>query len=218
MPFCAPRVFLLAAALALAADAADIRERIRLATPQGTAVSPSQAGDLTLTLTEVQNRPIQNWLRTAGAIDPAGRTVMARVGNAEAASLAVGQRARVFPVESRSSMYQARISRIVPQTGGVLVEATLAAKSHELNAPYVLEITVDYGEFLSVPNEAIIEEGDRQVVYVQGKGGSYQARDVTTRLQGERYTQVLEGVEAGEMVVTTGSFFIDAEYRMKGGD
>jgi hypothetical protein len=217
MPSRARRVFLLAAALGVAANAADIRERIRLANP-GTAVSPTQAGDLTLTLTEVRARPIQNWLRTAGTVDRSGRLLTARLSPAVAASVSVGQRARVFPVESRSSMYQARISRVVPQAGAVLVEATLAGTTHELNAAYVLEITVDYGEYLSVPNEAIIEEGDRQVVYVQGKGGGYQPRDVTTRLQGERYTQVLEGVTAGEQVVTTGSFFIDAEYRMKGGN
>jgi len=201
-----------------AANAADIRERIRLTHPPGAAVSQTQADELTLTLTEIQVRPIQNWIRTVGSIDPSGKKLTAYLSTAEATSIVVGQRARVFSADSKSSMYQARITRVAPQADRTLIEATLSGIGHDLSASYLLEIVVDYGEYLSVPNEAIIEEGDKQVVYVQTSDGSYQPHEISTRLQGERYTQVLDGVTVGQQVVTTGSFFIDAEYKMKGGN
>jgi Cu(I)/Ag(I) efflux system membrane fusion protein len=74
---------------------------------------------------------------------------------------------------------------------------------------------VEGGDLLSVPNEAIIETEGRQVVYVQQPGGNYVPRDITTGIRGELFTEVLEGVEAGEQVVTIGSFFIDAEHKLK---
>jgi len=74
----------------------------------------------------------------------------------------------------------------------------------------------ELGEFLSVPNEAIIETEGKQVVYVQQGQGRYVAKAIRTGVQGELFTQILEGLEPGEQVVTFGSFFIDAEYQLKG--
>lgn len=218
MPSTARSLFIFTMMVSTVAQAADMRERMRLARPAGTAISRVQSDDLTLTLTEIQVRPIQNWIRTAGTIDRSGKTLTTYLSVAESGSVTVGQRARVFSADSKSSMYQAKITRVVPQAERTLIEATLSGTGHDLNARYLLEIVIDYGEYLSVPNEAIIEEGDKQVVYVQARDGSYQPHEISTRLQGERYTQVLDGVTAGEQVVTTGSFFIDAEYKMKGGN
>ena len=35
-------------------------------------------------------------------------------------------------------------------------------------------------------------------------------------MQGELFTQVLDGLKPGEQVVTIGSFFIDADHKLKG--
>jgi hypothetical protein len=78
-----------------------------------------------------------------------------------------------------------------------------------------VEIITEHAALLSIPNEAIIEEGERQVVYVQRKSGDFEPRVIHTGVQGELYTQVLDGLADGEPVVTFGSFFIDAEYKMK---
>jgi multidrug efflux pump subunit AcrA (membrane-fusion protein) len=74
----------------------------------------------------------------------------------------------------------------------------------------------DRGELLSVPNEAIIETGDKRMVYVQGSEGSYAPREVELGLQGELFTEVVNGLMPGEQVVTFGSFFIDADHKLKG--
>ena len=41
-------------------------------------------------------------------------------------------------------------------------------------------------------------------------------RRFTSDIQGELLTQVLDGIKEGDQVVTFGSFFIDAEQKLKG--
>lgn len=193
-----------------------VREHTRPKPDRSTAVTESQASELTLTLTEAAVRPIQVWIRTAGLIDAARKTVTASVSTAEGALLRVGQRVRAFSPESRSRMYQARVLRVERQGDRVTVGASLVGEAHEDSLRYILEIVTDRGEFLSVPNEAIIETGGKQIVYVQQPDGAYAPREISVGVQGELFTQVLDGLKAGEQVVTIGSFFIDAEHKLKG--
>jgi Cu(I)/Ag(I) efflux system membrane fusion protein len=194
-----------------------IRERIRMS-PRGTRLSETQAADVTLTLSPATVRPIQQIVRTGGTIDAARKVVTASVTGPTGAFLKPGLRARAFPPESKSSMYQARVTRVEPRGSTTVVQAELSNVGVEGRLNYVLEIVVERGEFLSVPNEAIIEEGDRRVVYVQQRGGSYIPKTIETGFQGELYTQVIGGLDGSEQVVTFGSFFIDSEYKLKVAD
>jgi hypothetical protein len=198
----------------ISVSAQSVRSRIR---QKVNPITASQATELTLTLTAVTVRPVQVWVRTAGHIDAAGKIVTASLSGKDASLVQVGQRARTFPVESRSSMYQARVVRTTPQPEGrVRVDVELMASAQRNSRSYLLEIVTEPGWYPSVPNEAIIEEGDGRVVYVQVGEGQYEPRTIRTGLQGELYTQVLDGVKDGEQVVTFGSFFIDSNYKLKG--
>jgi len=46
--------------------------------------------------------------------------------------------------------------------------------------------------------------------------GDYVPRTFEAGVQGELYTRVLDGLNPGEQVVTFGSFFIDADHKLKG--
>ncbi len=197
------------------ARAQDVRQHTRIA-PRGTTITESQAAALTLTLGTVSSRLIQTWIRTAGTIDQTGKILSARLVGPDTGLVKVGQRARAFPPSSKSSMYQAYVTRVTPRGAGATVEASLAAVGRQNSTRYVLEIVVERGPFLSVPNEAIIEEGDRQIVYVEQQPGEYALQEIHTGIQGELYTQVLNGLAEGAQVVTLGSFFIDAEHKLKG--
>ena len=179
-------------------------------------MSRDQAVDLTLTVTAVTVRPIQVWVRTAGTVTANGKVLDATVPAADAPFLKVGQRVRAFPVESRSSMYQARVTAVTSSPSGARLQITLNGPGRDGARRYVAEIVTERGDFLSVPNEAIIEEGDRRVVYIQRDEGQYEPVAITGGLQGELYTQVTSGVREGEQVVTFGSFFIDSEFKLKG--
>src|SRR5262249_32391344 len=193
-----------------------VRARFRTGARTGTRVNESQAEALTLTLSAVSPRPVQNWIRTAGTIDKSAKILQGTVTGPDAALVRTGQRVRAFPPSSKSSMYQAFVTRVTPRGGGVDVEASLASTGRPNTTLYVMEIVAEQGPFLSVPNEAIIEEGDKHIVYVQQQAGQYVPQEIHTGIQGELYTQVLDGVNDGDRVVTFGSFFIDAEQKLKG--
>jgi len=202
--------------LSASPDGQSIRDRIRLSPEKRTPITEQQANELTLTLNEAAVRPIQIWVRTAGPIGASGREITAVLPRADARYVNVGQRVRTFPPESRSSMFQARVTRLTRQGADSWVTVTLSGPSHEGSARYVLEIVTEPFESLSVPNEAIIESEGKHVVYVQAEKGRYLPREVELGLQGELYTQVIKGLAPGEQVVTFGSFFIDADYKLKG--
>ncbi len=198
------------------AGAQDVREHTRPASPKSTTISEAQAAALTLTLSTASLRPVQTWIRTAGTIDETGKILTAALSGAEASLVKVGQRVRAFPPSSKSSMYQAYITRVSLRAGGATVEAALSASGRQNTTLYVMEIVVEQGPFLSVPNEAIIEEGEKHIVYVQQQTGQFVPQEIHTGIQGELYTQVLDGLQEDAEVVTFGSFFIDAEHKLKG--
>ena len=212
------RILNIAIVVALASEGPALaqRERTRPTWNSSTTVTEAQASELTLTVTEVAIRPIQVWVRTAGAIDAARRVVTATVPPDLGRRLRVGQRARAFSPESRSRMYQATVTQVIPDGTQVTVRATVAGQTLDASRHFVLEIVTENDEFLSVPNEAILESGGRQLVYVQGSDGRYAPHEIKVGLRGELFTQILDGLERGQQVVTIGSFFIDADHRLKG--
>ena len=191
-----------------------IRDRIRGNRDPVTSINEAQASELTLTVTTVEVRPIQVWVRTAGT--GTGQVLRAAVSTQDAKFIKPDQRVRAFPPENRSSMFQARVTQVVPGANRTDVVVTLVAPGLKGSSRYVLEIVTEHGDLLSVPNEAIIETGDKRVVYVQGSGGSYAQREVELGVQGELFTEVVKGLMPGEQVVTFGSFFIDADHKLKG--
>ena len=202
--------------LVSSAFAQGIRDRIRSA-PRATSVTESQANELTLTVTQVAVRPIQVWVRTAGVIDASGKTLQATISKADATFVKPGQRVRAFPPEARSSMSQARVAGVAPKGDRVGVTVTLIAPARQGSPRYVLEIVTEEVERMSVPNEAIIETGARRVVYVKAASSdSYAQREIQIGLQGELFTEITAGLKEGEQVVTFGSFFIDADHKLKG--
>jgi hypothetical protein len=210
-------VMLLQCLQASMVQAADVRAATRLFRPGSTAVTTAQAGELTLTLTDVVTRPIQTWVRVAGTLDPEGKVVSTFLRSPDAGLIAVGQRVRSFSVGSRTQMHQAKISRVSRQDGGARVEATLSDLARVDGSTYLMEIVVERGRYLSVPNVSIIEEGAVSVVYLQKAPGQYVPRIVHTGLQGELYTQILDGLAEGDQVVSIGSFFVDADSKLKSG-
>jgi Cu(I)/Ag(I) efflux system membrane fusion protein len=72
-------------------------------------------------------------------------------------------------------------------------------------------------QVLAVPESAVIDTGDRKVVYVESETGVYEGREVVLGPRvGDRFP-VLEGLSPGEKVAASGAFLIDAETRLNPG-
>ncbi len=62
-----------------------------------------------------------------------------------------------------------------------------------------------------VPRSAVIETGERALVFVRAADGALLPREVTVGRASGRFTQILEGVVPGEEVVSSAAFLVDAE-------
>ncbi len=69
-------------------------------------------------------------------------------------------------------------------------------------------------EALAIPTSALIQTGERQIVFVEQSPGVYAPREVRTGSQGKDLVEVLAGLAAGETVVTSANFLIDSESRI----
>ena len=78
-------------------------------------------------------------------------------------------------------------------------------------------IRIPLGNRLSVPREAILFNGDHNMVYAVAGNGRFVARKVELGDEAEGYFEILEGVEEGDTVVTNGHFLIDSETQIKTG-
>ena len=68
---------------------------------------------------------------------------------------------------------------------------------------------------LAVPDSAVIDSGTRQVVLLKRGEGQFEPRTVKLGLLADGYYAVLEGLTAGDEVVTHANFLIDAESNLK---
>jgi Cu(I)/Ag(I) efflux system membrane fusion protein len=66
-----------------------------------------------------------------------------------------------------------------------------------------------------VPESAVIDSGDRQVVIVDKGEGRFEPRNVKLGRRGSGYVEIREGVSEGDAVVTSANFLIDAESNLK---
>ncbi|QAT17554.1 hypothetical protein BU251_07405 [Candidatus Velamenicoccus archaeovorus] len=76
-------------------------------------------------------------------------------------------------------------------------------------------IKIDIGEKLAVPEDAVIDTGERKIVFVATPEGYFDSRDVTLGTKAEKYYEVLSGLTEGENVVSSGNFFVDSESQLK---
>jgi len=117
--------------------------------------------------------------------------------------------------------FEGRVTYIYPtlkaETRTAQVRVELAnPRGRLLPAMYAqVEIAAAGRELLVVPNSAVIDNGTRRVVLVDQGDGRFEPRDVKLGGRGDEYTEVLEGVKAGERVVTAAAFLLDSEANLK---
>lgn len=71
------------------------------------------------------------------------------------------------------------------------------------------------GRWPTVSPSAVIDSGQSQIVLIERGEGRYEPRSVKLGARASGYVQVLEGIKAGERVVTSATFLIDAESNLK---
>ena len=111
----------------------------------------------------------------------------------------------VYPVLA-SETRTAKVRFSIPNPGGKLKPQMFTN----------VEIKVNMGKRLVVPQDAVIDTGMRQLVYVDKGDGYFEPRDVVVGLRSDGMVEILKGLKAKERVATAATFLIDSEARLKG--
>ena len=72
-------------------------------------------------------------------------------------------------------------------------------------------VTTILDNVLLIPDNALQTEGDNQIVFVALDGSKFEKRTVKLGLEQSGRVQILDGVKAGENIVTEGSFILKSE-------
>lgn len=147
--------------------------------------------------------------------------VLADVYESEAPFVAVGQNARMSLSYLPGRTWTGKVTFIAP----VLDEATRTVKVRiefanpdgvlkpEMYSEVLLERPL--GRVVAVPESSVLSTGTRSIVFVAKGGGQFEPREVKPGAKIDSYYQVLEGLAAGEEVVTQANFLVDSESRLK---
>lgn len=100
----------------------------------------------------------------------------------------------------------AKVRFTVPNPGGLLKPQMFTN----------VEVRMGLGKMLAVPDDAVIDTGVRQVVYVDKGDGYFEPREVRLGTRAEGFREVLEGLKEGERVASSATFLIDSEAQLKG--
>ena len=69
-------------------------------------------------------------------------------------------------------------------------------------------------EFLVVPEEAVVDTGEKKIVYVERKEELFEGVEVELGPRQDDFYPVLKGLAAGDKVAAAGGFLVDAETRL----
>lgn len=137
---------------------------------------------------------------------------------AVAENQAVIVRARSYPNMRFPGKVALVYPHLDPATRTVRVRIELPNHELLLRPDMYAEAEIDTGSgqaVLSVPENAIIDDGDRQIVIVDKGEGRFEPRPVKIGRRGAGYVEIRDGIAEGEYVVTSANFLIDAESNLK---
>ena len=147
---------------------------------------------------------------------------MVDVAERDLAVVAEGQpvsvRARSFPDRAFQGKVALVFPHLNPATRTVRVRIELPNSDHVLRPDMYAEAEINTGSgkpLLAVPDSAVIDSGERQIVIVDKGEGRFEPRPVRLGRRGKGYVEIREGVKEGEPVVTSANFLIDAESNLK---
>jgi Cu(I)/Ag(I) efflux system membrane fusion protein len=147
--------------------------------------------------------------------------VLADVYERDIAQVKLGQDARL----SVDALPERKLAGKVTFVSPMVNDSTRTAKARiEFdNAEGILKpgmyatvmIDVDLGEGIAIPEDAIIDTGERKIVFVAHDGGHFEPRSIQLGISVQGSVQVLSGLTVGESIAETGQFLLDSESRLR---
>jgi cobalt-zinc-cadmium efflux system membrane fusion protein len=142
--------------------------------------------------------------------------MLANVAETDSPAFRVGQ-----PLQVKISAFPDRVfdgkvttvgASVDPNTRRVLVRSEIKDPQHELRSGMFANFVIAIGapvQSPAVPINGVVREGDgTQTVWVTSDRRRFTQRTVKIGIQREGYRQIIEGLQAGELVATDGAIFL----------
>ena len=122
-----------------------------------------------------------------------------------------------YPGKTYSGTVSYVYPTVDPQTRTVKVRIQLPNPDFLLKPQMFADaqLKVDYGTKVLVPEEAVLNSGTEQHVFVVHDGGVFEPRTVSVGPVVDGAAVILSGLKAGETIVVSGNFLIDSESGLK---
>lgn len=148
--------------------------------------------------------------------------VLADVPEYTLASVAPGQAAMIRVRSLPGRMFEGRVALVYPQvnqtTRTTKVRIVIPNPDGLLRPDMYADVEITAGAanpVIAVPDSAVIDTGTRRIVILDAGEGRFEPREVETGIRGSGYTEIRDGIAAGDRVVVAANFLIDAESNLK---
>ncbi len=146
--------------------------------------------------------------------------VLVDVFQSDAKFIRPGESARVMLAADRA-VFSATVSDVLPQFDAG--SRTLKVRLEMDNPDYLVrpdmfvdvELPIALPSAITVPVEAVLDSGLNKTVFVARGEGVFEPRPVETGWRFGGVVQIVNGLEPGERIVTSGNFLLDSESRMR---
>ena len=148
--------------------------------------------------------------------------IEAQIPETDVASVHVGQAVRVsFPDHaSRGGEVALVLPEIDPATRTATVRVELANDDASLLPAEwaAIDVDLDAGEQLAIPESAVLYTGSRRVVFVDVGNGRLEPRAIRIGARADGFVAVEDGLAPGDRVVAAGNFQVAADSRIQSGE
>lgn len=145
------------------------------------------------------------------------------VPESEAGFITVGQAAEARLPAFPGTMLSGKVSAILPETNPdsrtLRVRVELPNPDGRLRPGMTAQVRLNHSteqSVLWVPSEAVIQTGRRDLVMLAEDAGRYRPVEVQLGQESDGKTAIVQGLEEGQKVVTSGQFLLDSEASLKG--
>ena len=142
--------------------------------------------------------------------------MLANVAETDSPAFNVGQEVKVSVMAFPNRTFEGHISTIAsavdPNTHRVLVRSDVEDPKHELRSGMFATFVIRTGQPVrspAIPLDGVVREGDgTMTAWVTADRRRFTRRTVKVGLARDGYNQILEGVQAGDLVATEGALFL----------
>jgi RND family efflux transporter MFP subunit len=182
-------------------------------------------------LSKVDGIVVRRDATVGGAVEPqkplfeiadlASVWVTAEVYESEMSLVKAGAEASIEIAARPGEVFRSRVAYVYPTldttTRTARVRLDIENRDRKL-APGMyatVSIAVDLGEQLAIDEDAVLDSGTRQLVFVAKGAGLFEPREVAIGHRGDGRAIVERGLAEGERVVSGASFLVDSESRLR---